>query len=69
MPIKIRERPIHGIDIDVVGNVISEIDLGRGKTGSEPDGVYAKVFQIVQLDVMPLRSPIPSSLLSAKLRG
>src|SRR5437016_5570353 len=46
--IKIFQRAVHGIDIHVVGNVITEVHLGRGVAGCEPDRVYTEVLEIVE---------------------
>jgi len=48
-PVEIGQRAVHGVNIFVIGNVVAEIDLGRGKTGGDPNGIDAKIFQIVEL--------------------
>ena len=47
--IKIGDRPVHGIDILVVGYVVTEVHLGRRETRSNPDGIHSQVLQIIQL--------------------
>jgi len=44
--IEVGEVSIHGVDVPVVGNVVAEIDLGRGITGSDPDSVNAQFMQV-----------------------
>ncbi len=44
--IEVGEVSIHGVDVPVVGNVVAEIDLGRGIAGSDPDGVYTQFMKI-----------------------
>ena len=46
--IKILQRAVHGIDIHVVGNVITEVHLGRRIARCEPDRVYTEVLEIVE---------------------
>jgi hypothetical protein len=67
--IKVGQRSVHGIDIFVIGNVVAEIDLRRREAGRNPDRIHAEIFQVIQLRSDPPRSPTPSLLLSAKLRG
>ena len=47
--IEVRQRPVHGIDILVIGNVVTEIYLWRREARRNPDRIYAKVFQVIQL--------------------
>ena len=49
--IEIGERPVHRIDIFVVGYVVAEIDLWRGITGREPDGIDAETLQIIHFRI------------------
>ena len=44
--IEVGEVSVHGVDVPVVGNVVAEIDLGGGKTGSDPDGVDAQFMEV-----------------------
>jgi hypothetical protein len=44
--IEVGEGSVHGIDVAIVGYVVSEIDLGRGITGCDPDGVDAEVVKV-----------------------
>ena len=40
---------VHGIDVHVVGNIITAVRTGGGVQGRKPDAVDAQGFQIVQL--------------------
>src|ERR1700733_2938971 len=51
--IEIGQGSIHRINILVIGNVVAEIDLGRGVAGSDPDSIYAQLLQVVQLGLDP----------------
>ena len=44
--IEVGKGAIHWIDIFIVGNVVAEIDLGRGIAGSNPDGIDTQRMQI-----------------------
>src|SRR5580704_10463127 len=46
---KVAERPVHGIDIFVIRNVIPEIGLWRRIARRNPNGIHPKTFQIVEL--------------------
>ena len=43
--VEVGQRAILRIDVLVVRDVVSEIDLRRGITGREPDGVNARDFR------------------------
>ena len=47
--VEVVEISVHGIDVPVVGNVVSEIDLGRGIARSDPDGVDSEFMQVTHL--------------------
>ena len=47
--VEIRQRTIHGVDIFVVGDVVTEIHLRRRKARGNPNCVYAKILQVVEL--------------------
>ena len=47
--VEVGQGAVHGIDIFVVGNVVTEIDLRRGEARRDPDRIYAQIFQVIQL--------------------
>src|ERR1700751_4882660 len=47
--IEVGERPVHGIDVFVIGDVVAEINLRRRKARRDPDGVDSKLLQVVEL--------------------
>src|ERR1700691_4289606 len=47
-PVKIRHGAVLGIDRLIVGDVVSEIDLGRRIDGREPDCVYAQALEVIK---------------------
>ena len=49
--IEVGEISVHGVDVSVVGNVVAEIDVWRGKAGSDPDGVDAQFMQVTHFGV------------------
>ena len=53
-PVKVRHRAILRVDVFVIRDVVTEINLRRGIAGGQPDCIYAQFFQIVKL----LRDPI-----------
>ena len=46
--IHIGKSAVLGIYGFVVGDVIAEVNLGRGVHGSDPDGVYSKLFEVAE---------------------
>jgi hypothetical protein len=46
--IEIGERSIHGIDIFVIGNVVTEVDLRGREAGRNPDRIHTEILQIIQ---------------------
>ena len=44
------------VDLQVVGGVVFVIG-GRFEDGVEVDGCYAQIFQVIELSMMPWRSP------------
>ncbi len=46
--IKIAEGAVHGVNGFVVGDVVAEVDLRGWEAGSDPDGGYAEVVEIVE---------------------
>lgn len=49
-----------GIDIVVIGNVITEIGHRRRVERTDPNGVHAQCGKVGKARRMPLRSPTPS---------
>ena len=47
-PVEISHGAVLGIDRFVVGNVVAEIDLGRGIDGRQPDGVDAQALEVIE---------------------
>ena len=47
--VEVRHGPVLRVDSHVVGNVISEIHLRRGKERRDPDRVHAQAAQVVQV--------------------
>src|SRR5207248_2642878 len=47
--VKIFQRAVHGIDVLVVRDIVAKIHLWRREAGRDPDGVYAKLLQIIEL--------------------
>jgi hypothetical protein len=56
-------------DFAVVADVVPVICIWRVKMGTQPDNVDTKFLKVVELRVMPGRSPIPSPFESLKERG
>src|SRR5579884_737710 len=48
-PVEIRKHPILRIDIDVIRNVVAEIDLRRWVERRDPDGVDAKLLEVIEM--------------------
>ncbi len=46
--VHVGEGAVLRVDGGVVGDVVAEIDLGRGVHGSDPDGVDAEVLEVVE---------------------
>ena len=44
--IEVGERPIHRINVFVVGHIVAEIYLRRREAGRDPDRVHAEIVQI-----------------------
>ncbi len=65
----VQQAAEHGVDGPVVGDVVAGVGLRGGVEGAEPHGVHAQVAQVRQTGADTSRSPMPSPLLSAKLRG
>jgi hypothetical protein len=47
--VEVGERAVHGVDVLVVGDVVTEIHLRRGEAGSDPYGIDAKIVQVCHL--------------------
>ncbi len=47
--VKIGKGAVHRIDVFVIRDVVTEIDLWRGETGSDPDGIDAELLQVNQV--------------------
>ena len=47
--IEVGQRAVHGINVFVIGNVVTEIDLGRRKARRNPDRIHAEIFQVIEL--------------------
>ncbi len=41
--VEVGERAVHRVDVFVVRNVVAEVDLRRGETRRDPDGVHAEL--------------------------
>ena len=48
-PIEVCQGAILGIDVAIVGDVISEIHLRRRETGRDPDGVNSQSGKVIQM--------------------
>ena len=46
--VEVGEGAVLGVDGGVVGDVVAEVDLGRGVHGGEPDGVDAEGLEVVE---------------------
>ncbi len=46
--IEILQRSVHRIDVQVIQDVVAKIDLRRWEARSDPDGIDAELFQIVE---------------------
>ena len=53
-PVEVLQRPVPRVYVLVVGDVVAEVHLRRGIAGCQPDGVHAKIFEVVQ----PLRNAV-----------
>ena len=49
--LEVVQRAIHRIDVFVIRDVITEVDLGRGIARCDPNGIDPKIFQIIQMGV------------------
>jgi hypothetical protein len=47
-PVEVIERAVFRVDVEVVGDVVAMVFLGRGIERSQPDRVDAKVFDVVE---------------------
>src|SRR5579884_3187496 len=47
--IEVFERAVHGIDVNIVRNIVTEVNLRRGETRGYPDSVDAEPLQVVEL--------------------
>lgn len=47
--LRVSERSIGLVDVDVIGDVVAVVSQGRGVKGQQPDGRYAQVGQVVEL--------------------
>ncbi len=56
------------VDVAVVGDVVAVVVLRRGVEGAQPDPVDAELLQVRQPGTDSARSPMPSPVLSRKLR-
>lgn len=68
-PVEILHRAEVRHDLPVIADVVAVVGVGRGEDRIEPQGFDSLPMQVVEFSVIPFRSPIPSSLLSLKLRG
>ena len=61
------KRPVIGMDILVVGDVIAVIRVGRGIDRAEPDAVHAQAFNIFQLviDAVQIADPVSVTVAEA----
>ena len=46
--VHVGEGAVLGVDGGVVGDVVAEVDLGRGVHGGDPDGVDAEGLEVVE---------------------
>src|SRR6266478_8498834 len=53
--VEVSERSVHRVNVLVVGDVITEIHLRRGKAWADPDGVHSQVVQIGHLRSDPFK--------------
>jgi hypothetical protein len=67
--VQVGQRAEARVDVAVVGDVVAEVAHRRRKEGRDPDRVGAELRDVGQAAAMPGRSPMPSPLLSWKLRG
>ena len=58
--VEIGQRPVHRIDVLVIGHIVAEVHLGRGEARADPDGINPKVVQIVHLrsDAIQVADPV-----------
>jgi len=47
--VEVPECAVHGIRCPVVGHVVAEIDLRRGKAWRDPQCIHAKIAQVIEL--------------------
>ena len=66
--LEVVEGSVGGVDVDVVGDVVAVVAQGRGEEGQEPEAGDAEVLEVVEADMSPGKSPMPSLLESAKAR-
>ncbi len=68
-PVELGEVAEDRVDVAVVGHVVAVVVLRRGVERAEPDPVHAELLpQVRQSRPDPARSPMPSPVLSRKLR-
>ena len=62
--IKIGQSPEQGVDITIVGNVITVVFHGRGKKRRKPDAIHPETGYIVQLADNPgkVTNPVASRI-------
>src|SRR5690242_10423665 len=46
--VPIRERAVFGSDVDVIGDVVSEIEVRGGEEGRNPNCIHAEALQIIK---------------------
>ena len=68
--VEVRERAQARVDVAVVVDVVAAVDQGRGVERAQPDRVDPRARPGTAMrEMIPGRSPTPSPLESAKLRG
>ena len=67
--VEVVERAQARVDVAVVGDVVAAVGERGGIERAQPDRVDRRAPRGTTREVMPGRSPMPSALASAKLRG
>jgi hypothetical protein len=57
--VEVLQRTVHRVNIFVVRNVVTEVNLWRRETRRNPDGIDAELLQIVQLRGNPIEIADP----------
>ena len=65
--VEVRERPVLRVDVLVVGDVIAEVDLGRGVHGRDPDRIDAEGLEVIEplRDAVEIADPVAVGILEA----